>query len=67
MRPRSEIELEITEQVDRLAPDGSEERMLLGVIANLLLDIRDGQAVPRVPTTPPNLVGKAPNENWGPG
>lgn len=41
MRTRTEIELEKTEQTDRMVPDGSEERMLLGLVIELLLDIRE--------------------------
>lgn len=41
MRTRIEIELEKTEQTDRLAPDGSEERMLFALLIEVALDCRD--------------------------
>lgn len=41
MRTRTEIELERTFHLEKMTPDGSEERMLLGLVVELLLDLRD--------------------------
>lgn len=58
-------ELEIMELTDRPVMDGNESVRLLGIVATLLLDIRDGQVAPKPPAQAPQLVGRTPHENWG--
>ncbi len=68
MRTRTEVELEKAFHADKVVPDGSEERQLLGLILEVLLDIRDGAHVAMaIPPAPVASAGaaKTPNENWG--
>ena len=63
MRSRSEIELEKTYHADKAIPDGSEERQLLALILEVLLDMRDGNepvVIRQTPQTP--QLGA---EHWG--
>jgi hypothetical protein len=63
MRTRTEIELEKIYHADKAIPDGSEERQLLALILEVVLDMRDGSATP-----PPAVSAQSPQlgaEHWG--